>query len=169
MDYFDSNQYTRLMNIQTIGQLIAGRRRELGLTLSQLAAKAGIGRSTLAALEGGKLPELGIARISRLCAAVDLVVDVRPLLLEAPILQHRHLTDVAARELSKAAIDDVITRGDIAAWRKLVQAMDADVTGRTTRRVHDVCKALASGDVKARAFANLLPKLERSAAGVGLK
>ncbi len=147
------------MDLHTIGRLIAERRRAKGLTLTALATRAEVGRSTLAALESGKLPELGLSRVARLCAAVDLMLDVRPLQLDAPILPHRHLTDAAGRELTKAAIDDVITRGDIESWRALVGAMRADETGRTARRVREVARALAPQDVTARAFATLLPRL----------
>jgi transcriptional regulator with XRE-family HTH domain len=150
------------MNLQSIGQLIAERRRAKGLTLSQLAAKAAVGRSTLAALESGKLPELGLTRVSRLCAALDMVLEARPLYLDAPILAHRHLTDAAGRELTKAAIDDIITRGDLKAWRALVSAMRLDKTGRIARRVAGMARALAKQDTKARAFAILLPKLTKS-------
>jgi transcriptional regulator with XRE-family HTH domain len=147
------------MNLQSIGRLIAERRRAKGLTLTQLAATAGVGRSTLAALESGKLPELGLERVSRLCAALDLVLEARPLHLNAPILEHRHLTDAAGRDLTKAAIDDIITRGDIKAWRALVSAMQSDKTGGVARRVAGMARALAKLDPKARAFANLLPNL----------
>ena len=121
------------MNLQTIGHLIAERRRAKGLTLSQLAAQAAVGRSTLAALEAGKLPELGLERVARLCAAVDLVLEARPLELNEPLMAHRHLSEVAGRELTKAAIDDIITRGTIDTWRKLIRAMNADKTGRDHR------------------------------------
>jgi transcriptional regulator with XRE-family HTH domain len=147
------------MNLQSIGRLIAERRRAKGLTLSQLASRAHVGRSTLAALESGKLPELGLERVSRLCAALDLVLEVRPLHLDAPILQHRHLTDAAGRDLTKAAIDDIITRGDIKSWCALVSAMQSDKTGGVERRVAAMARALAKLDPKARAFADLLPKL----------
>jgi transcriptional regulator with XRE-family HTH domain len=146
------------MNLQTIGHLIAEQRRAKGLTLTQLAAQAAVGRSTLAALEAGKLPELGLERVARLCAAVDLVLEVRPLELNEPLMAHRHLSEVAGRELTKAAIDDIITRGAIGTWRKLVQAMNADKTGRIARRVTDVAQTLAKRDPKARAFAALLRK-----------
>jgi transcriptional regulator with XRE-family HTH domain len=149
------------MNLQSIGHLIAEQRRAKGLTLAQLAAKAGVGRSTLAALETGKLPELGLERVSRLCAAVDLVLEARPLELTEPLMTHRHLSEVAGRELTKAAIDDIITRGTIGTWRKLVQAMNADKTGRITRRVSEVARTLVKRDPKARAFAALLRKLPR--------
>jgi transcriptional regulator with XRE-family HTH domain len=147
------------MSLRSIGRLIAERRRAKGLTLSQLAAKARVGRSTLAALESGKLPELGLERVSRLCAALDLVLEARPLHLDAPILQHRHLTDAAGRDLTKAAIDDIITRGNVKSWRALVSAMQLDKTGGVQRRVAGMARALAKLDPKARAFANLLPEL----------
>jgi transcriptional regulator with XRE-family HTH domain len=151
------------MNLQTIGHLIAEQRRAKRLTLTQLAAQAAVGRSTLAALEAGKLHELGLERVARLCAAVDLVLEVRPLELKEPLMTHRHLSEVAGRELTKAAIDDIITRGTIGTWRKLVQAMNADKTGRIARRVTDVAQNQGKRDPKARAFAALLRKLPRKA------
>ena len=152
------------MNLQVIGRAIAGRRRDAGLTLSELAAQAGVGRSTLAALESGKLRELGLGRVARLCAAVGLVLDVRPMSLEAPLMAHRHLTETAGRELTKAAIDDVITRGDLTAWRGLVRAMRADESGRIARRGRVTSAALAKQDSRARVFAQLLPRLLRAGA-----
>jgi len=121
------------MNLQAIGRLIAEQRRAKGLTLTQLASRAEVGRSTVAALEAGKLSELGLQRVSRLCAAVDLVLDVRPVELKEPLMAHRHLSEIAGRELTKAAIDDIITRGNIGTWRKLVQAVNTDTTGRVAR------------------------------------
>lgn len=153
------------MNLQAVGRAIAERRREAGLTLASLAAQAGVGRSTLAALESGKLRELGLGRVARLCEAVGLVLEVRPMTLEAPLMAHRHLTEAVGRELTKAAIDDLITRGDLAAWRGLVQAMRADETGRIARRVRDISAALAKQDSRARAFQQLLPRLLRTDAG----
>lgn len=146
------------MNLLSIGRLIAEQRRAKGFTLTQLAAKAAIGRSTLAALESGKLPELGLARVSRLCAALDLVLEARPLHLDTPIIAHRHLTDFAGRELTKAAIDDIISRGDVKAWRGLIAAMRSDKTGRIEKRVVDTARALAKHDGKAKAFANMLSR-----------
>ena len=147
------------MDLASIGALVAARRRDKGLTLTELAKQASVGRSTLAAFESGKLTELGFGRVARICAAVDLVVDVRAPLLDAPIIPHRHLTAVAGRELTKAAIDDIIVRGDVVAWRKLFKAMRDDTTGRTARRVREVAKATATQDVKATAFAALLPRV----------
>jgi transcriptional regulator with XRE-family HTH domain len=150
------------MNLRNIGRLVAERRRRKGFTLSELALRALVGRSTLAALESGKLSELGLTRVARICAAVDLVVDVRPLHLDTPIMTHRHLTETAGRELTAAAIDDIVGRGDIEAWRGLVKAMRTDKTGRIADRVRRVTAATAKDDARARAFAALLPTLLRA-------
>jgi transcriptional regulator with XRE-family HTH domain len=147
------------MNLQAIGVLIAQRRRDKGLTLRELADAAGIGRSTLAALERGRTAELGFARIVRLCGAVDLVLEARPLALAAPLMAHRHLTDAAGRDLTKAAIEDIILRGGFDAWRGLARAMRSERTGRIARRAREVAAALGRHDARARAFATLLPKL----------
>jgi transcriptional regulator with XRE-family HTH domain len=157
LDYPGMFQYIGLMDLKTIGRLIAERRREKGYTLAALASKAQVGRSTLAALEAGTLPELGLGRVSRLCAAVDLVLEARPLLLEEPLMPHRHLTESAGRDLTKAAIEDILTNGNIAAWRGLVRAAGADASGRVARRVREIAAAVGKRDPKARAFASLLP------------
>ena len=155
------------MDLRTIGRLIGERRRARKLTLPQLAASAGVARSTLAALEAGKLKELGFNRVARICAAVELAVDVRPPILDAPLIAHRHLTDLAGRELTKAAIDDVISRGNVIAWRGLVRAMRADETGRVAGRVQDVLRASSAHDPKARAFELMLPELKRRSSAKG--
>ncbi len=147
------------MDLSALGRLIAQRRRDKGLTLRALAAAAGIGRSTLAALEHGKTPELGFAKIARLCGALDLSLEARSAPLEAPLMPHRHLTEAAGRQLTKAAIEDVILRGGFAAWRGLVRAMRSDPSGRIARRTREVAGALARHDERARAFATLLPAL----------
>jgi transcriptional regulator with XRE-family HTH domain len=150
------------MNLQTIGRLIAEQRLAKGYTLSELASTAQVGRSTLAALEAGKLPELGLGRVARICSAVDLVLEARPMLLHEPLMAHRHLTDAAGRELTKAAIEEILTRGNIATWRGLVQAIAKDESGRIARRVNDITAALGKQDPKIRAFAALLPKAIRN-------
>jgi transcriptional regulator with XRE-family HTH domain len=154
------------MNLQTIGRLVAEQRLAKGYTLSELASKAQVGRSTLAALEAGKLSELGLGRVARICAAVDLVLEARPLLLHEPLMPHRHLTDAAGRELTKAAIEEILTRGNIATWRGLVQAIANDKSGRIARRVNELTAALGKQDPKVSAFATLLPKAIRNASRV---
>jgi transcriptional regulator with XRE-family HTH domain len=147
------------MNLSSVGYLIAQQRRAQGLTLTALASSAGVGRSTLAALESGKLPELGFVKVARLCNAVGLALEARSLELEAPLMPHRHLTEAAGRDLTKAAIEDVIVRGDIAAWRGLVRAIRARRQGALVNRVQQVVVALDRSDPKVRAFATLLPDI----------
>jgi len=149
------------VNLTTVGQLVAQRRRAKRLTLEQLARSAGVGRSTLAALEAGKIAELGFAKVERICAAADLVLEVRTQALDEPLMPHRHLTEAAGRDLTKAAIADVVERGDISAWRGLVGAIRASSDGRLVRRVFDVVRALDPQDAKVRAFAALLPEISR--------
>ncbi len=122
---------------------------------------AGVGRSTLAALERGKLQELGFNKVERICEALGLVVEARAPELSAPLMPHRHLTEAAGRDLTKAALEDVIIRGDISAWRGLVRAIRSSKGGRLVRRVQDVVKALDRDDSKVRAFAALLPEILR--------
>src|SRR5690242_13392520 len=90
--------YTGPMKLSSVGYLIARERRAKGLTLAALASSAGVGRSTLAALEAGKLPELGFEKVARLCAAVGLVLEARPLELDVPLMAHRHLTEASGRD-----------------------------------------------------------------------
>jgi transcriptional regulator with XRE-family HTH domain len=153
--------YAGHMNLSSLGHLIAERRRAKNLTLAALASAAGVGRSTLAGLESGKLPELGFVKTARICAAVGLVLEARALELEAPLMPHRHLTEAAGRDLTKAAIADVIVRGDISAWRGLVRAIHAHGHGPLVRRVQEVVAALDRDDAKVRAFATLLPDILR--------
>lgn len=61
-----------MLNLLTVGARIAARRKELGLSQRNLAQKAQIGRSTLDALENGRIGELGYSRIQRLLTALGL-------------------------------------------------------------------------------------------------
>jgi hypothetical protein len=76
-------------------------------------------------------------------------------------MRHRHLNEAAGRELTKAAIEDILTRGNISAWRGLVQTIGADQSGRIAGRVNDIVTALGMHDSKVRAFATLLPQVIR--------
>jgi hypothetical protein len=111
----------------------------------------------LAAFESGKLEELGYSRVARICSVVDLELEARP--LGEAVMDHRHLTELAGRKLTRAAIDDIITNGDVELWRSLLRAVRADETGRLAQRVRDVAAAAAPHDSKAHAFRLLLPTL----------
>jgi transcriptional regulator with XRE-family HTH domain len=155
------------MNLHMVGRLVAERRRLQGLTLQALAQRAHVGRSTLAALETGKLEELGYGRVARICDAVGLVLEARPLALDRPLLQHRHLTDSAGRELTKAAIEDVVLRGDIDSWRGLAQAVRRDGSGRLARRAREVLEGSDRSDPRVRAFSTLIARLKKPGGSTG--
>ena len=163
LDLWNIVLYAGLMNLASIGHMIAQRRRAKGLTLADLASSAGVGRSTLAALEAGKLPELGFAKVARICAAVGLVLEVRPPELDTPLMSHRHLTETAGRDLTKTAIEDIIVRGNIAAWRGLVRALRTTRQGTLVNRLQAVVSALDQDDPKVRAFSTLLPGILKDA------
>lgn len=61
-----------MLDLETIGEEVARRRRELGLTQPELARRARVGRSTLAALEGGKTAELGFNKVAMILALVGV-------------------------------------------------------------------------------------------------
>lgn len=128
--------------------------------MRELALAAGVGRSTIAALESGAIQEIGIGKVGRICTALGLALEIREPVLEAPLMEHRHLTERAGRALTKAAIADVIARGEIEAWRGLVKAIRDDDTDRIARRVREVAQAMSKEDARARAFAVLLPYFE---------
>ena len=153
------------MNLQRVGVLVAERRRALGLTLHALALEAHVGRSTLAAFEAGKLSELGYAKVGRICGAVGLVLEARALTLEKPLARHRHLTDLAARDLTKAAIEDIVLRGDIDSWRGLVQTLRRDGSGRLARRAADVLAGSDKSDPRVRTFSTLVSGALKSPRG----
>lgn len=69
-----------MSDLPSLGAEIARRRAARRLTQADLAARAGIGRSTLDALENGRLGELGFTKVAKTLAALgfDLrIVDAR--------------------------------------------------------------------------------------------
>jgi transcriptional regulator with XRE-family HTH domain len=60
------------------GQLLARRRKELGVKQKELAALAGIPSASLSRLENGRLPEFGVRKLASLLTALGLELDVRP-------------------------------------------------------------------------------------------
>ena len=153
------------MDLRAIGLLVGQHRRSRERTLAEIASTARVGRSTVAALESGKIEELGYAKVERICAAVGLVLEARATVLDAPLMEHRHLTEQAGRELTKAAIEDVIIRGGIDAWRGLAKAACDDREGRILARAREVATALSPHDRKARAFVALLPSIAARSKG----
>jgi transcriptional regulator with XRE-family HTH domain len=146
------------MNLLTIGRLIAEQRQAKGYTLSELASKAQVGRSTLAALEAGKLSELGLGRVARLCSAVDLVTGgpstVASGTVDAASAPHRYRRPRTHQGRHRRDFD----QRQHYRMRSLVRAIAKDKTGGIARRVNELTAALGNRDPKVRAFAALLPR-----------
>lgn len=65
-----------MLDLATLGRLIAQHRNAQRLTQTELARRARIGRSTLDALENGRTAELGFGKISRILASIGLTLKV---------------------------------------------------------------------------------------------
>lgn len=72
------NNILFMLSLNIIGEHVKGRRRAMSLTQQQLAAKVGISRPTLNALENGRSPELGFTKVAKLLAAVGSGLQLQP-------------------------------------------------------------------------------------------
>jgi transcriptional regulator with XRE-family HTH domain len=62
-----------------IGNEVKLARKRLGLTQNELAAKSGVSRPRIAALENHRIPEIGFKNLIRIMNAVDLDLRVTTL------------------------------------------------------------------------------------------
>jgi transcriptional regulator with XRE-family HTH domain len=148
------------MDLCSLGRLINERRSAQGLTLGELAEAAQVGRSTLAALESGKLHELGFNKVARICAAAGILLETRPPLRHLP---PRSLTGTSGRELTKTDVEDMILSGDDGAWQELLRAIKKDDRGVLAFHVRRVVGGLEPSDPNVTAFTALLPSIMRRA------
>jgi transcriptional regulator with XRE-family HTH domain len=75
-----------MLALRSLGPQIASRRKDLGLSQSDLAGKAGISRATLDALENGRSGELGFTKIANILSALGLELRVHEANLQRPTL-----------------------------------------------------------------------------------
>jgi len=66
-----------MLTISPLGVQIAARRKKLGLSQAKLAKKASIGRSTLDALENGRIGELGFSKITKILSALGMELKLQ--------------------------------------------------------------------------------------------
>ena len=76
-----------MLPISAIAEQIAQRRKTLGLSQAALAKKAHVGRSTLDALENGRMGELGYTRISNILSALGLEMRIQEASSSRPTLE----------------------------------------------------------------------------------
>jgi hypothetical protein len=92
LGYFDALRvyasYIRLMlPLASLGEQIAIKRKELGLTKPTLAKKARVGLSTLDALENGRMGELGYSKITNILTALGLELKLQEASARRPTLE----------------------------------------------------------------------------------
>lgn len=148
------------MDLFSLGRLINERRFAQGLTLAELAEAAQVGRSTLAALESGRLHELGFNKVARICAAAGILLETRPPLRYFP---PPSLTDATGREFTKADLGDMILSGDGGAWQELLRALKRDHRGSLAFRLRQVLGGLEQKNPNVIAFTALLLAIMRRA------
>jgi transcriptional regulator with XRE-family HTH domain len=74
------------MTRSQIGEMVAVARGEAGLRQTDLAAKAGLSRATIDALENGRAGDIGVSKLSRVLAVLGLELAIRPATNERPTL-----------------------------------------------------------------------------------
>jgi transcriptional regulator with XRE-family HTH domain len=75
-----------MLDLASLGALVAERRKSLKLSQAELSRKAGISRATLDALENGRAGELGFSKVSRILVAIGLELTAQPASSRRPTL-----------------------------------------------------------------------------------
>ena len=76
-----------VLSLLQIGEIIATKRRALGLNQATLASHAKVGHSTLDALENGRIGELGYSKITRILTALSLELTIQETANRRPTLE----------------------------------------------------------------------------------
>lgn len=90
-----------MLMLNTLGEQIATTRKALRLTQPALAKKAGVGLSTLEALENGRLGELGYSKITKILTALGLELKLQ----EASPRRRPTLEDLMDEERNDQGLD----------------------------------------------------------------
>lgn len=75
-----------MLILSDLGKMISGSRKSAGLRQIDLAAKGGVSRATIDALENGRAADIGVSKLSRLLAVLGLELAIRPATNERPTL-----------------------------------------------------------------------------------
>ena len=90
-----------MLPLTSVGNEIAEHRRKLKLSQSALAARAGISRATLNALENGRAGELGFAKLTKLLAAIGLELKLQVASSRRPTMDELLQEDSDAKGLDR--------------------------------------------------------------------
>ena len=66
-----------MLDLISVGNQIAERRKSLRLSQTALSRKAGVSRATLDALENGRAGEVGFSKVTKLLAALGLELTLQ--------------------------------------------------------------------------------------------
>jgi transcriptional regulator with XRE-family HTH domain len=66
-----------MLNLTSLGEEVARRRKAQRLRQADLAAKAGVSRGTIESLENGRLGELGIRKVVKILSVLGLDLVLR--------------------------------------------------------------------------------------------
>ena len=75
-----------MITLSQIGEAVAATRGEMGLRQIDLAARSGLSRATIDALENGRASDIGVSKLSRILAALGLELSIRPATNQRPTL-----------------------------------------------------------------------------------
>jgi transcriptional regulator with XRE-family HTH domain len=76
-----------MLSLSILAEEIAQKRKALGLSQTELAKKAHVGRSTLDALENGRMGELGYTKINNILCALGLELRIQEAISRRPTLE----------------------------------------------------------------------------------
>jgi transcriptional regulator with XRE-family HTH domain len=76
-----------MLSLTSIAEQIAKKRKALGLSQTALAKKAHVGRSTLDALENGRMGELGYSKTTNILTALGLELRIHEASSSRPTLE----------------------------------------------------------------------------------
>lgn len=76
-----------MLPLAALAEHIVRKRKTLGLSQTELASRARISRSTLDALENGRMGELGYTKITNLLTALGLELRLREASTHRPTLE----------------------------------------------------------------------------------
>jgi len=82
-----------MLDLYEVGQRVRLLRRAANLTQPELAKRSGVSRATIAALESGKLGELGFVKLTKILAVVGLDLRLTTANLNRPTLEDLHSGD----------------------------------------------------------------------------
>lgn len=76
-----------MADLSDLAHTVREGRKRIGLTQNQLAQQSRVSRALIAQLEGGRLPELGVGKLTRILHALGLDLRVTTLNQKRPTFE----------------------------------------------------------------------------------